>query len=357
VTAPPGAPDATRSAATPAPTDPATGLRIGTFAVGTFEQAGRSFPALVHPDGSVVDLSDRFRDLHEVFDEWETNFAILGDIAAEPGRAVLRVDDLHPLPPLRHPNLLMSGANYKTHVAQMLTKNEFNQHNRKPGESDEDFFQRNYEMMEQRSREGTPFFWTGLHSSLVGAHDDVVLPVLGDQPDWELELGVVVGGTGRLLSPDEAQSRIAGYMIVNDLGTVDIFRRTDIPWGYDWISKHQPTFKPSGPFIVPAQFIDIDETMRIQLSVNGEVMQDWRVDDYIFSPAQVISYASERVRLTPGDVVCMGSPPGNGAHHGRFLADGDVMDAEITYLGRQRTRCVAEDAQGRTPHFGLWKNK
>ncbi|MFJ3802538.1 fumarylacetoacetate hydrolase family protein [Streptomyces sp. NPDC090088] len=337
--------------------DPATGLRSGTFALGTFEQEGRAFPALVHPDGSVVDLSDRFRDLHEVFDDWERNFAVLGDVAAAPAGTTLRLEDLRPLPPLSHPNLLMSGANYKTHVAQMLTKNKFNQHNRRPGESDEDFFARNYAMMEQRAREGTPFVWAGLHSSLAGAHDDVVLPVLGEQPDWELELGVVLGGTGRLLTPDEAQGLIAGYTIVNDLGSPDIFRRTDIPWDYDWISKHQPTFKPAGPFIVPAQFVDIDDTMRIKLSVNGQVRQDWAVDDFVFGPAQVITYASERVRLTPGDVVCMGSPPGNGAHHGRFLQDGDIIDAEITGLGRQRNLCVDEDPGGRKPHFGLWKNR
>ena len=337
--------------------DPATGLRTGTFGVGTFGSAGRTFPALVHPDGSVVDLSDRFADTHQIFDDWATNFAVLGDVSADSSRATLRIDDLHALPPLRHPNLLMTGANYKTHVAQMLTKNKFNQHNRRPGESDEEFFQRNYAMMEERAREGTPFFWTGLHSSLVGAQDDVVLPVLGEQPDWELELGVVIGGTGRYLTPDEAQGLIAGYLIVNDLGTVDIFRRTDVPWGHDWISKHQPTFKPAGPFIVPAQFIEVNESMRIKLSVNGQVMQDWQVDDFVFSPAQVITYASERIRLSPGDILCMGSPPGNGAHHGRFLRDGDVIDSEITYLGRQRNRCVAEDPHGRKPHFGLWKNE
>src|SRR5919106_589994 len=213
--------------------DPATGLRVGTFAVGTFESAGRALPALVHPDGSVLDLSDRFRDTHEILDDWETNFTVLGDLSAEPARATLRVEKLRPLPPLSHPNLLMAGANYKTHVAQMLTKNKFNQHNRKPGETDEEFFQRNYEMMEQRAREGTPFFWTGLHSALVGANDD-------------------------------------------------IFRRPDVTWGYDWISKHQPTFKPAGPFIVPAQFVEIDENVRITLSVNGQVMQDWPVNDFVF---------------------------------------------------------------------------
>lgn len=343
------------AASTSATTDPATGLRAGTFAVGTFESAGRSFPALVHPEGAVLDLSDRFRDLHEVFGDWLGNFAVLGELA-QSARPTLRVDELRPLPPLAHPNLLMAGANNKTHVAQMLTKNEFNQHNRRPGESDGEFFQRNYAMMEQRAREGTPFFWTGLHSSLIGAHDDVVLPALGDQPDWELELGVVIGRTGRFVTPDETPAMIAGYTVINDLGTVDIFRRTDVPWGYDWIGKHQPTFKPCGPFIVPAQFLDIDDTVRIALSVNGEAMQDWPVNDWVYSPAQYVTYASERVRLLPGDIIGMGSPPGNGAHHGRFLHDGDVIDAEITYLGRQRNRCAAEDRQGRKPHFGHWTN-
>ena len=335
--------------------NPMTNLRQGTFGIGSFQSAGRVFPALVHPDGSVADLSDRFRDTHEIFDGWQTSFPILSDLAAEAGRATLRVEDLRPRPPLAHPNLLMAGANYKTHVAQMLTKNKFNQHNRKPGETDEEFFQRNYEMMEQRAREGTPFFWTGLHSALVGANDDIVLPALGEQPDWELELGVVLGGTGRYLTPDEAPALIAGYMIVNDLGTVDIFRRPDVTWGYDWISKHQPTFKPAGPFIVPAQFVEIDENVRITLSVNGQVMQDWPVNDFVFTPAQLITYASERIRLQPGDLLCMGSPPGNGAHHGRFLQDGDVIDSAITFLGRQHNRCVAEDPHGRKPHFGLWK--
>lgn len=153
----------------PESTDPATGLKVDTFAVGTFEQSGRAFPALVHSDGRVLDLSERFRDLHEVFDDWNRNFAVLGDLSADSTSAALHLEDLHPLPPLSHPNLLMCGANYKTHVAQMLTKNEFNQHNRLEGESDDDFYARNYAMMERRGREGTPFFWTGLHSSLTGA--------------------------------------------------------------------------------------------------------------------------------------------------------------------------------------------
>jgi len=215
VTTPHAASADTARSGTPGPdaTDPTTGPRVGTFALGTFSSAGRAFPALVHPDAAAVDLSDRFRDLHEVFDDWETNFAVLGDIAAGSAATTLHVDDLHPLPPLSHPNLLCAGANYKTHVAQMLTKN-----------------------------------------------------------------------------------------------------------------------------------------------VNGQVMQDSPVTDFVFGPAQYVTYASERVNLLPSDIISMGSPPGNGAYHGRFLHDGDVIDSELTYLGRQCNRCVPEDLHGRTPHFGLWTN-
>src|SRR6188472_3199290 len=112
----------TPAAVDSAAVDPTTGLRVGTFAVGTFALDGREFPAIVHPDGAVVDLSDRFRDTHEIFDDWDRNFAVLGDLSTESGRAPLRLENLHARPPLAHPNMLMTGANYKTHVAQMMTK-------------------------------------------------------------------------------------------------------------------------------------------------------------------------------------------------------------------------------------------
>ena len=168
----------------PADIDPATGLRTDSFALATLAEGERAFPALVGSDGAVTDLSDRFRDLHEIVEDWAANLDRIGNLWAGTGRPTRPLAGLRPLPPLAHPNVFGAGANYKTHSAQMLTKNEFNQHNRKPGESDEEFFQRNLELMERRSREGIPFAWTALHSSLVGATDDVVLPALGDEPDW-----------------------------------------------------------------------------------------------------------------------------------------------------------------------------
>jgi len=236
--------------------------------------------------------------------------------------------------------------------SQKKTHNKFNQHERKPGESDESFFQRNLAKVDARAKNGMPFFWTGLHSSLAGANDDIPLPLIGEHPDWELELGVIVGGTGRYLKPEEAADTIAGYVMVNDIGTVDEFRRNDVRFQYDWISKHQPNFKILGPFIVPKQFVEFSD-IQIELKLNEKTMQDWPVTDMIFKPEQILSYASERIRLQPGDLLATGSPPGNGAFHGnRWMRPGDVVHSRISYLGKQTNNVVAEETDGRSYNWG-----
>lgn len=332
--------------------DPATGLVRGSFGIGTYRANGRAFPGVVQPDGTVFDVSHLYADTHAVFDDWARAFDKLFDLAAKGGDSPLRFDDVEPLKAIDHPNIMGAGANYRQHVAEMMTFNKFNQHNRLPGESDEDFLVRNFAEVDRRAREGMPFFWTGMYSAMSGPNDDIILPLVGEQMEWELELGVIVAGTGRYLRPEEAEQLIAGYVMVNDLGTVDEFRRADTKWGYDWVSKNQPNHFPTGPFIVPRQFVDRSK-VQIRLKVNGKLMQDWPVSDMIFSPEQILSYASERIRLMPGDLLITGSPPGNaGSHGGCFLQAGDVVESEITYLGRQTNQVVAEDAQGRTPTYG-----
>ncbi len=82
--------------------------------------------------------------------------------------------------------------------------------------------------------------------------------------------------------------------------------------------------------------------LRITLSVNGRVMQDESTEDMVFDVAALIEYISTVAELRPGDVVLTGSPAGNGAAHGVFLQPGDVIEGDITGLGQQRNRCVAE---------------
>lgn len=323
--------------------DPRTGLARGAFGFGTFQHAGRVFPAIVRADGGVIDVSDRFADTHAILNAWNRNLDVLRDLARTRPSS-LEYSQVVPLPPLAHPNILAAGSNYRQHVIEMYEHNNFDP---RPGETREQRRDRYAALMDERIRTGIPFMWTGLHSSLCGAQDDVQLPARGHNHDWELEVAIVIGRTGRHVPPERALELVAGYTIVNDLGTVDTFRRTDaIPFPHDWIGKSSPTFKPTGPFIVPLGEAGPVAQMRIRLSVNDRLMQNSLANDMIFGVERLVSYASSRVRLVPGDLILTGSPPGNGAVNGKFLVQGDVIDAQITGLGRQRNRCVNEETFG-----------
>jgi 2,4-didehydro-3-deoxy-L-rhamnonate hydrolase len=335
--------------------DPTTGLREGTFGLARLSDGEKVLTALVRPCGEVVDLTARFPSTNDLYADWPRTFDELLRTAASAKSTGTKVDGYRVLPPTERPQIFCAGSNYRQHAAEMYTFNEGNyQKERLAGESDDDFYQRNLDFVTQKRAQGMPFIWLATHGSLVGPEDDIVLPHVGHAHDWEAELTVVVaGGAPRYLSPDEASDYIAGYTIGNDMHTGDLFSRSDIKWNADWIAKQQPTFKQAGPFVVPKQFFPERAEMVIQLDVNGETMQDWPADDMIFSPEEYLAYASERLPLLPGDLLMMGSPPGNGAVHGRFLLPGDTVDIRITGLGRQHHRLIAEDTGGRSPFFGM----
>lgn len=184
--------------------------------------------------------------------------------------------------------------------------------------------------------------FSGIASAVSGARDDIVLWSPGEQHDWELELGVVIGRPAAGVGREEALEYVAGYTISNDITVRDVMARPGLPLTDYLTSKNRPTYFPTGPYIVPRRFIPDYRRLRITLAVNGEVMQDQEIDDIIHDVEDLVSYASRMSRLSPGDVILTGSPAGNAGHHGnRWLVPGDVVEATITGLGTQRNTCVA----------------
>lgn len=119
-----------------------------------------------------------------------------------------------------------------------------------------------------------------------------------------------------------------------------MFRAEPKGLGTDFLqAKGRPGWLPVGPWLVPA--VPDASALRLTLSLNGRVMQDGNTSDMLFGIAEQIAYLSHHVRLEPGDPVCTGSPAGFGTHHRRFLQPGDVVEAEVCGLGRQRV-CVTE---------------
>jgi 2-keto-4-pentenoate hydratase/2-oxohepta-3-ene-1,7-dioic acid hydratase in catechol pathway len=271
---------------------------------------------------------------------WDASLRHLRELAAAPSRSGLDLSGLRPLPPV-HPSgqILCAGANYRKHVEQMVFA-----HLRREGDErpDDELRTEAAEVTARRAHDEDPFVFAGIPSALCGANDDVVLWGPGSEHDWELELAVVLGRGGRNIAEDEAMSHVAGYTMSNDVSTRDVMFRPGFPMTDFLMTKGRPTFFPTGPYIVPAEFVPDYRDLRITLKVNGEVMQDESVDDMIYGVEQLVAYASRVAELRPGDLVLTGSPAGNAAHHGRrWLAPGDVMEGQITGLGVQTNRCVA----------------
>jgi len=179
---------------------------------------------------------------------------------------------------------------------------------------------------------------------MIGARDDVILPADCAMPDWELELAAYIGRPTRRVAPERALEHVAGYTICNDLTSRDALIRPDARGlGLDWLAgKNSPTFLPTGPLFVPALHAGDPADLQIVLKVNGKTMQDESTSDMVFDIPALISFISHVTELRPGDLVLTGSPAGNGASLGIFLAPGDVMEGTITGLGKQRNVCVAE---------------
>lgn len=196
--------------------------------------------------------------------------------------------------------------------------------------------------LQTRHRDGSPYVCL-TSTGRVGAPDgELVLAPGMATLDWEVEIGVVIGASGSQLKPAETGAFIAGYCVVNDLTIRASVLRDDLPvLGSDWLQcKGLPGSLPVGPWFVPAWQVPDHSGLRLQLSLNGSLMQDDTADDMLFNVPEQLSYLSHHTRLQAGDLVCTGSPAGFGIHYGRFLRAGDTVHASVTGLGTQTTRFI-----------------
>jgi 2,4-diketo-3-deoxy-L-fuconate hydrolase len=317
------------------------------YALGTLSSDGAAaFPAVVC-GGQVLPLAqllnDAPADLAAVFADWKRyGPQIDAAMVSLPITGWRPEADFDVHLPFMPGQLFGAGANYRQHVIDIIVaKGTGGAEDLSPDERR--VWGTNF--MDQRAATGLPFIWVGLLGAIAGPNDPLILPKDVSQPDWELELAVVIGKPARRVSQAEALEYVAGYTIANDITARELVDRPDIPtMGMDWMRcKSAPGFNILGPYITPAHFITDPQKLHIKLSLNGQIMQDEGTDDMIFSVARLIEFASAHTQLTPGDIIMTGSPSGNGIHHGRMLQDRDVMIGEIFgLLGQQVTPCVAE---------------
>jgi len=176
-------------------------------------------------------------------------------------------------------------------------------------------------------------------TTVIACQEPIIIPPNAVWIDWEAELAVVMGKTARFVSAQEAYDYVAGYTILNDVSERRLKLETDREpregdrW-FDWLNgKWFDTFAPMGPCMVTKDEIPDPHTMRISLSVNGEIKQDSNTGNMIFSVAELIEFISKLVTLEPGDIISTGTPEGTGIARGEKLKDGDVIEIELEKIG------------------------
>jgi 2-keto-4-pentenoate hydratase/2-oxohepta-3-ene-1,7-dioic acid hydratase in catechol pathway len=160
--------------------------------------------------------------------------------------------------------------------------------------------------------------------------------------DYEGELAIVMGPRPAYrVARERALDYVFGYSImqdVSDRGSERLREVTMFP-GANWFDgKSIDRAAPFGPVIVPKEFLPKGPSdLRLVTRVNGEVMQDARTSNLIWSEPHLVAYVSSRMTLYPGDVIVTGTPAGTGMERQKFLKPGDVVEVEVEGIGTLRT--------------------
>jgi len=224
-----------------------------------------------------------------------------------------------------------------------------------------------------------PIFFRKSSHSLAGPSGDIIRPDGVGFLDYEVELGLVMGAdlpVGSTVSDATLHQFVAALVVANDVSA----RQIQLVKTQFYEAKSYPTFTPAGPWLTLVDAADLARlgTLRLTLSVNGEVRQDDLVTDMIVPPARALTALSKFQPLAPGDPVLTGTPGGTAlqappkaveklagllppaikwkvffgrqAGNRRYLRDGDVITAGISSangefdLGTQRSTVVGKTA-------------
>lgn len=190
--------------------------------------------------------------------------------------------------------------------------------------------------------------------AIIGPDDAIVYPEgLTKELDYELELAIVIGKSGKFFGPEEAEDYIAGYLVFNDITARDIQRR-EMQSGVFSFSKAIDTFCPIGPWIVTKDDVPDPQNLAMQLRVNGDVRQVGNTAQMIISIPHLVAHHSAQ-GYSAGDIITTGTISGVAAVQPNpfdfYLQPGDRIEAEIEGIGVLRNHVVPWSAAHDTPPY------
>jgi 2-keto-4-pentenoate hydratase/2-oxohepta-3-ene-1,7-dioic acid hydratase in catechol pathway len=224
-----------------------------------------------------------------------------------------------------------------------------------------------------------PTFFRKASHSLTGPTGDIIRPDGVSFLDYEVELGLIIGAdlpVGTTVTDATLARYVAALVVTNDVSA----RQIQLTKTQFYEAKSYPTFTPAGPWLTLVDAADLAEleSLRLRLSVNGQVRQDRTVADMIVAPAQALTALSRFQPMAPGDLLLTGTPGGTAlkappkaaeklagllppatrwklffarqARNPQYLHDGDVIAATIASAdGRLNLGTQHNTVIGKTP--------
>ena len=280
-----------------------------------FGEPGKEKPGLVDEDGNIRDLSDHLKDFTPQYLNDESLFEQLNKLDITCLRLIdknTRLGSCIGLPG----KIICVGYNSRLHTQQLgitpITEKEM-------------------------------VIFLKPSTSICGPYDPILYTRHTKKLDWEAELGVVIGKRGKYIPKEQAREHVLGYTCINDLS--DRYLQLETEDKQYTKGKGFDNAAPLGPYLVTTEEVPNPSDLQIKLWVNGELRQDFNTCDYIHNDEEVISYLSQYFTLYPGDIISMGSAPGNAKSWGEnmYLKPNDRVILSIRGLGQQEKTVVIEE--------------
>jgi 2-keto-4-pentenoate hydratase/2-oxohepta-3-ene-1,7-dioic acid hydratase in catechol pathway len=278
----------------------------------SFRVKGETHYGVVQGNG-VVDLTprlgSRFADIKAV---------IVGNAFAEAERAAkgasadFTLDQIEYAPVIANPGkILCIGLNYEEHRVET-----------------------------GRPKVENPTIFIRFADTQIGHLQPVIKPKLSDKVDYECELAVIIGKSGRYISEADAFNHVCGYSCYNDVSIRDYQNHTS-----QWTpGKNFPSSGPFGPWMVTSDEMGELSEKQIQTRLNGKQVQSAKFNQMIFPVPRLIEYCSRFTTLQPGDVIVSGTPGGVGMRREPplWMKAGDTVEVEIDGIGILKNPIQAE---------------
>jgi len=256
--------------------------------------------------------------------------------AKAPKRAYRRIDGLHLLAPVA-PRRLRNFSVYEGHLRNAFESGIEMRAGRTVGRA----IRRTKIVRLPRGWYRRPTYYKGNHLSVVGPHDDIVIPPYTTQLDYELELAIVVGRPGVNISDGRALEHVFGYTLLNDVSARDVLTRELFSGTGPAKGKDFDTGNVLGPWLATRDEIPDPRALSGEVRVNGQVRSTCTTADMHHTVSSMVAEASRGETLMPAEVLSTGCCTwGSGIELMTFLERGDLLELTLRPFGTQRSVIV-----------------